>query len=94
MAILAVAPLVLFPFLEKSDIATVLLWLSAFVSVWVVLVPSIRSGEALHDARCRVASAIVRDPLFWVSLLVIAFTGVRALNGGIGLAYDAETAKW
>ena len=94
LAMLAVAPLFLFPFVGDSDLATVMLWLSALVFTWVILVPSVRSGEALHNARSRVASAIVHDPLFWASLLLIVFTGIRALNGGIGLAYDAETSKW
>lgn len=94
LAILAVAPLFLFAFWGDATQATVLLWLSALAFVWVVLEPSVRNRESLHDARRRVVSEISHDSLFWVSLLLVIFTGVRALNGGIGLAYDAEIAKW
>ena len=48
----------------------------------------------MRDARRRTAKAILRDPLFWCSLVVVAFTGIRALNTGIGLGYDAESASW
>ena len=59
-----------------------------------MLEPSVRNGEAPHEARERVASSIVRDPVFWLFLVLIVFTGLRALNTGIGLSYDAESAKW
>ena len=94
LAILAVAPLFLFPFVGDETIATVLLWLAVPSAVWMVLEPSTRWDEAPHEARFRVVREIVRDPLFWTMLLVLAFAGVRALNSGIGLAYDAESSKW
>jgi len=94
LALLAVAPLFLFPFCGVATVATVLLWLSVPAFSWTVLEPSVRSGEALHIARMRVFRAMLADPLFWVSLVLVAVTGIRALNGGISLAYDAEIAKW
>lgn len=94
MAILAVAPLILFPFLAEESMSVVLLWLSFPVLSWVVLEPSVRSGETLRDARRRVAKAICTDPFFWVSLFLVLLTGVRALNGGVALVYDAESAAW
>jgi len=94
LALLAVAPLFLFPFFSDSETATVLLWLSLPAFSWAILSPSLRSGEALHNARQRVMKSVRSDPLFWTSLGLVLLTGVRALNGGISLVYDAEVAKW
>jgi len=52
------------------------------------------ADEHLHTARRRVREALCRDPLFWLLLAVTALAGIRALNDGIALAYDAETAAW
>ena len=94
LAILAVAPLVLFPFFAETTLATVLLWLSAPAAVWTVMEPSLREGEMLHDARDRVFWSMVMDPVLWLSLVLVVYTGFRALNTGIGIGYDAEAAKW
>lgn len=94
LAILAVAPLFLFPFLDDGAIAVVLLWLSLPAVVWTFMQPSVRRGEMLHDARERVSREVFRDPIFWMMLIVVAFSGVRALNTGVAMAYDAETASW
>lgn len=94
LAILAVAPLFLFPFVPETTIATVLLWLSVPVAVWTVMEPSLREGEMPHDARARVVWEMLSDPVLWLSLALVIYTGVRALNTGIGIGYDAEAAKW
>lgn len=94
LALLAVAPLFLFPFYGASAIASVLLWLSLAGAWWILLEPSLRGGEMLHDARRRVWRSVWRDPLFWVFLAVAAMAGARALNTGIVMAYDFETRAW
>ena len=94
LAILAVAPLFLFPFFGSDTIAIVLLWLSFPAAVWMFLQPSVRRGEMLHDAQTRVSSVVFRDPLFWVMLTAVVFSGLRALNSGVAIEYDAEIAKW
>jgi len=94
LALLAAAPLFLFPFFGDAETAAVLFWLSASALGWMLLEPSLRSGESLHGARWRVAKAVCSDPLFWTSLFLVLLTGVRALNDGIALVYDAEAAKW
>lgn len=94
LATLAVAPLFLFPFLGAQAVATTILWLSVPACLWVFLEPSLLRNETLHDARGRVVSSVVRDPLFWIMLLIVLFAGIRALNTGIGMAYDAELSKW
>ena len=88
---LAVAPLFLFPFCGAPAIASVLLWLSLAGVWWILMEPSLRGGEMLHDARRRVWRAVGRDPLFWTLLVVVAITGVRALNTGI--AMDSEVSS-
>ena len=94
LALVAVAPLFLFPFFGDVAVAKALLWLSLPAAFWVVLEPSVRRGEMPHDARRRVARSIVHDPLFWTFLVVAAVAGFRALNTGIALAYDYETRTW
>mgnify|MGYP003294222138 CR=1 FL=1 len=94
LALLAVAPLFLFPFCGEAWTARVLLWLSLFAGDWILMEPSRRSGEMLHDARFRVASGIIRDPLFWLMLFIVLFAAVRCLNGGVAMKYDAEGGDW
>ena len=38
--------------------------------------------------------SIVRDPFFWALIVVVVFAGIRAINTGIALRYDAETTVW
>lgn len=94
LAIVSVAPLFLFPYCSPIQTAHAILWLTLLAVAWVVFNPSTHSGEPLHAARRRVASAMVRDPFFYLSLAVSAFAGLRALNGGIRMAYDAESGSW
>ena len=94
LALLTVAPLFLFPFCGEGTITVVMLWLSALAFVWILMEPSVLAGEMLRDARNRVSANVFRDPLFWVSLVLVVLTGVRALNSGVALAYDAETLNW
>lgn len=86
LAFLAVAPL----FLSPSSVLT----LAALAMIWIVLEPSRVGDEMLHDARKRVLGEILHDWLFWVTLILVVTAGVRALNDGVKLAYDAEIAKW
>ena len=94
LALLAVAPLFLFPFCGDVWTARALIWLSLVAAAWTVLEPSRRADETLHDARFRVASSIALDPLFWFSVVLVLIAGVRWLNGGIGMVYDAEKSVW
>lgn len=91
---MAVAPLFLFPFCDSRSLAASLLWLCLAAALWLVLSPSLLGGEMLDDARRRVLSGMARDPLFWVLAAVLAVTGFRALNAGIDVFFDYETAEW
>ena len=77
LALLAVAPLFLFPFCGAVWTARVLLWLSFLAFVWTLVEPSRRQGEMLHDARFRVFLSVFRDPLFWFSLFLSLVAFVR-----------------
>ena len=94
LALLAAAPLFLFPFSPADVMATALLWLSLPAAVWIFMEPSVLEGEMLHNARERMIRAMSADPLLWTCLVLIAFTGIRAFNSGIGLSYDAEKTVW
>lgn len=94
LAITAVAPLLLLPLVGNSATATVMLWLSAFGFIWVLMEPSRRRWEMPHDARVRVGRAVFSDPVFWLSVVLVVYSGLRALNGGIALVYDAELMVW
>lgn len=94
LALLAVAPLFLFPFCGEVWTARTLLWLSFLAFAWVLVEPSRRKDEMPHDARYRVFMSVVRDPLFWFSAFLAVVALVRWLNGGVAMSYDAESAVW
>lgn len=94
LAILAVAPLFLFSFCDDQWVSRVLLWLSLFAGIWMLMAPSCRRDEMLHEARIRVIRAMIHDPLLWVMLAVVLFAFFCALNTGVRMAYDAEAAAW
>ena len=94
LALLAVAPLFLFPFCGDVAQSIAILWLCLFASMWLVLSPSLLAGEMLDDARRRVLNCIVRDPLFWILVAVLLLAGLRALNSGINVFFDYETSEW
>lgn len=71
-----------------------MLWVTLVAAIWTFLEPSMRGGERLSDARRRVTGEIGRDPLTWLLLTVVVFSGFRALNTGIRLSYDADAAVW
>lgn len=94
LALMAVAPLILFPFCGDRMIATVLLWLSLFGATWLFMEPSRRADEMLHEARVRVIHAVGRDLLTWFFLLLVIFAAIRWINGGVGEAFDRQISTW
>ena len=94
LALLAVAPLFLYPFCGATWLFRAILWLTIPAAVWVLMEPSRRKDEMPHDARIRVALAVAKDPLFWVMLCLVAVAAVRWANGGVRMVYDAENAVW
>ena len=94
LALLAVAPLFLFPFFGNAVVCAVVLWLSLLSVIWMLLAPSVLRQEHLQDARWRMSAAVVHDPLCWVLVAIVAAAAARALNTGVSLAYDAEISAW
>ncbi|MBR1870612.1 MAG: hypothetical protein IJ802_02185 [Kiritimatiellae bacterium] len=94
IALLAALPVALTPFLSAQWLGKTILWLTLFAVVWILLAPSIRSGEGLGMARRRVLGGIVRDPMTWFFVLAAVMMWLAKLNGGVELFYDAETTQW
>lgn len=95
LALLAVAPLIVFPYLSCEDGAKAVLWLSMLVLAWFVNAPSrINKERSTSEARRRISAALVIDPVFWILLVATVVSAIRALNNGITLAYDAESYLW
>lgn len=94
LALLAVAPLFLFPFVGDAAVCAVVLWLSLLSVIWMLLAPSVLQQERLQDARRRMSAAVVHDPLCWALVAVVAVAAIRAFNTGVSLAYDAEISSW
>lgn len=94
LAIVAVAPLFLFPYFSGSIVACVLICLSALSATWLFVEPSVRREEVLGEAQWRVRRAVVQDSLFIPLLVIAAFAGLRALNGGVRLSYDPVAGVW
>jgi len=91
LALLASLPFVLFPFLSAEKLAQTVFCLSGLAGLWLLVEPSMRSGEHLSIARRRVIRAILHDFVFWFFLVVIVIVFVRYLNSDIALKYvDGE----
>lgn len=91
---LAVAPLFLFPGCDGTESGVALLWLSLSAAVFMLLGPSRREGEMLHQARRRTLVSIAADPMFWAMAAVVAYAATGMCNEGAKLAYDADAGVW
>ena len=94
LALLAVAPLFLFPFFGPGTSGAVMLWLSMLGLAWLLLDPSRVPGEMPYMARLRVGWAILKDPLFWFLVVIVSFSAIRWMNGPVAVKYDAEETRW
>lgn len=95
LALLAVAPLIVFPYVGIQDIAMVVFWFSLLGLAWFINAPSrINKERSTSEARRRITKALIEDPIFWIFAFVTIVSAIRALNNGITLAYDAENFLW
>lgn len=94
LALLAVTPLLLNPFCGGRSLSITLLWMALIGAIWIVMEPSRRADERLHEARIRVRGAVIRDPVFWLFTVLICFAAVRCFNGDIVRIYDTREARW
>lgn len=94
LALLAVAPLLLFLFDAVKLPVAAICSLALLAVMWVLVQPSCRRDESLAEARMRVTEAILHDPLTWVMVALLVLSVIRLLNSGVGVAYNAEAMKW
>ena len=71
-----------------------LLWLSLVAAELMLLLPSIRRGETLADARQRVLSKLAWDPFLYIGLAVVSVVAVQWLNSGCELVYLSDADLW
>lgn len=71
-----------------------LFWLSLAAFEVALLLPSVRRGETLVDARRRVVRNVLRDPFFYLGLSFLLFMVVQSLNGGCTLIYLDDADVW
>lgn len=94
LALAAALPAALAQFVSGSMLSVAMLWVSLSAVLWMLIEPSVLSGETVSGARARVCSHVIRDPLAWFLLIAVLFSLARWLNNGVRLAFDAETSVW
>lgn len=94
LALLASLPVVLQPFVSDRILGVTILWLSLFALLWLLVEPSILSGEHLSTARRRVRREIARSPFFWFAVAAVVFAAIRCWNDSIVLRFNPEESAW
>ena len=94
LALAAALPAALAQFVSDSTLANVVLWVALLASVWMLIEPSVFSGETVSGARRRVLRGILRDPFAWFLSFSAIFAFARWLNSGVRLVFDAEASAW
>jgi len=79
---------------ERPPVFMAILWMSVLALETALVLPSIRRGETLADARCRVVRAVWRDPFFYLGMAVLSLACVQWLNGGCHLEYLPDADTW
>lgn len=94
LALAAVAPLVLCKYFAGGEVSAVLPWIAVICCIWAFMSPVRRGEERYPVARSRFLHDAASDPFLWVSVAVLLYSAVIALNSGVGLSYDPETKLW
>jgi O-antigen ligase len=69
-------------------------WLSLGVIEAMALLPSVRAGETLDDARGRMARTLLFDPLLAISVALVLFLAFQSFNGPRALVHLGENLGW
>jgi O-antigen ligase len=69
-------------------------WLTLGVIEAMVLLPAVRAGETLGDARSRVVRALVFDPLLALCVALVVFLIFQGFNGPRALVYLGVNQGW
>ena len=94
LALAAALPAALAQFVSDVTLSVVILWMSLVACIWMLMEPSVLSGETVSRARSRVLRGVVRDPFAWFFVVAVLFAFARWLNSGVRLSFDAEKAIW
>ena len=94
LALAAALPAALAQFVSAGDLACTMLWVALLAFIWILMEPSVFSGETISGARWRVVHGMLRDPLAWFLGIAVGFAFCRWLNSDVKLAFDAEAASW
>ncbi len=93
-----IACVVLFPllFIAQSRALNLvpLLWLSLIALELMVLLPSVRRGETLADARQHLWPALAWDPLLYLGLALVGVLLTQWANSGCELIYLTDADVW
>ncbi len=69
-------------------------WLALGLLEMVILFPAVRRGETDGMARIRTLRSMLRDPVLYLGVALLAFLAFQYLNSPRTLAYDVETGLW
>ena len=69
-------------------------WITLLIGEVALLLPEQKRSETLFDARRRVWRGIVRDPLTWCSVALIAFLTLQWLNACVTVEWNPEAKAW
>ncbi|MGI6389324.1 MAG: O-antigen ligase family protein [Kiritimatiellia bacterium] len=73
---------------------TPLFWLALMVVEWMFLLPSVKRGETLVDARRRMLHALLWDPFLYAGVGLVALMMIQYLNSGLELVYLPDADIW
>lgn len=88
------SPLFLYSFFGGDAVASFLLAMFPLTLVWMMMEPSLYSGEMPHDARRRVVRAIMRDRFVWIVLAALGYLALCRVNCGVDYVYDLARQAW
>ncbi len=69
-------------------------WMTLLIAEVMLVLPEQHHNESLFEARRRVWKRLVRDPLLWLSVVLIAFLTIQWLNACTFLEWDVEEKRW
>jgi O-antigen ligase len=84
----------LFCLQRQSAAGAPFFWLTLIAVEMACLLPSVHHEETLMDARLRVLSSIVWDPMFYLLLVLVLFFAAQGMNGGCELKYEPGADVW
>lgn len=69
-------------------------WLGLMTLQCAVVVPALRRGESLSDARARWLRGVSRDSFFYISLGLVVFSLMQLVNSDSKMTYFPESDLW